>query len=69
MYPKIRSAQNFLKCDTFDISNMSISNLMLKINFFKYLTPVRHKFVPKLKMLRIYWNLAHLVFQTCRSQF
>ena len=33
---------------------------MLKIIFMKYLLPVRPKLVSKLKMLRIYWNLAKL---------
>ena len=37
---------------------MSISNLVSKIIFFKYLTPVRHKFVSKLKILRIYFKHA-----------
>ena len=42
---------------------MPISILMSKIIFMKYLPPVRSKLVPKLKMLRIYWNLAHLIFK------
>ena len=42
---------------------------MLKIIFIKYLPPVRPKLVPKLKMLRVFLNLAHLVFQTCGFPF
>ena len=35
----------------------------------KLLPPFRPKLIPKLKMLRIYGNLAHLIFQVCRSLF
>ena len=38
---------------------------MSKIFFMKYLPAVRPKMVPKLKMLRIYWNLEYLIFDTC----
>ena len=48
---------------------MLISILMSKIIFMKYSSPVRPKLVPKLKMLRIDWNLAHLTFQISRSWF
>ena len=37
---------------------MPISILMLKIIFIKYIPPVKHKVVPKLKMLTIYWNYS-----------
>ena len=37
--------------------------------FMKYLEPVRPKLVSKLKMVMNYWNLAHLIFQICRSRF
>ena len=47
---------------------MSISILIWKMIFIIYLPPVRTKLVPKLKMLRIYWNLGHLIFQTSRSR-
>ena len=40
---KIKNAQNLLKFDTLDISNMPISILMSKIFFIKYLPPVRPK--------------------------
>ena len=43
--------------------------LMSKIFFKKYLPPVRHKLVPKLKMHRIYWNLANVIFRISRSRF
>ena len=33
----------------------------------KYLSHVRPKMLPKLKMLRIYRNLAHLMLQVCRN--
>ena len=36
---------------------------MSKIIFIKYLPLVSLKLVPKLKMLLIYWNLAHCMFQ------
>ena len=48
---------------------MPISISMSKMIFMKYLPPVRPKLIPKLKMLRIYWNLAHLVFWIFRSRF
>ena len=54
--PKIKSSQNLLKFGTIDTSNISISILMSKIIFIKYLPPFRPKLVPKLKMFRIYWN-------------
>ena len=37
---------------------MPFSISMSKIIFKKYLPPVRPKLVPKLKILRIYWNLG-----------
>ena len=46
-----------------------IAHITSKIIFMKYLSPVRPKLVPKLKVLRIYWNLAHSIFQICQSQF
>ena len=67
--PKIKTVQNLLKFGTCDILNIPISILMLKIIFIKFLPPVRPKLVPKLKVFRIYWNLAHSVFQICQSQF
>ena len=48
---------------------MPISILMSTIIFMKHLSPVRPKFVPKLKILKIYWNLAHLMLQICQSRF
>ena len=62
--PKTKSAQILLKFGLIDILNMSILISMLKITFIKYLLSVRPKLVPKLNMLRIYGNLAHLMFQT-----
>ena len=67
--PKIKSAQNLLKFGTFDILNTPISIQMSKMIFIKYLPPVRPKLVPILKMLRIYWDLAHLIFRISRSCF
>ena len=58
--PKIKNAQNILKFGTCDISNILISILMSKIFFMKYLPTVRLKLVPKLKVVRIYWNLSHI---------
>ena len=48
---------------------MLILILMSKIIFIKYVPPVRPKLVPKLKVLRIYWNLAHSIIQICQSWF
>ena len=67
--PKIKRSQNFLKFGIFDISNMPISILLSKINFIKYLQPVRPKLVSKLKMLSIYWNLTHLIFWISQCWF
>ena len=41
----------------------------VKVIFIKYLSPVWHKLVPKLEVLRIYWNLAQSIFQICQSWF
>ena len=56
-----------LKFGTFGISNMSISILMLKIIFMKYLLPVMLKLVQELKIHRVHWNLAHLILQACQK--
>ena len=48
---------------------MLISIFMSKIFFMKYLPPVRPILAPKLKMVKIYWNLAHLIFRLSRSRF
>ena len=40
---------NLLRFGTFDVSNMSLSVLMSKIIFMKYLPPARPNFVPKIK--------------------
>ena len=63
---KIKNAQNLSKFGTSNISSMLISILMSKMIFMKCLPPV---LVPNLKMLRIYWDLAHSVFQICQSRF
>ena len=62
-------SQTLLEFGTIHISNIAISILMSKIIFIKYLPPGRPKLVPKLIVLRIYWKLAHLMFQIRRSQF
>ena len=49
-------------------NQLLIAHAISKIIFMKYLSPVMPKFVPKLKVLRIYWNFSQLVFQTSRSQ-
>ena len=67
-YPKIKSAQNLLKFGTFDISNMLILILMSKMIFMKYLL-LGPNWPLKLKMFRIYWNLAHLIFRISWSRF
>ena len=67
--PKIKNAQDLLNFGKFDISNILISIPMSKIIFIKYLPPVRPKFFPKSKVLRIYWNLSHSIFQVCQSGF
>ena len=58
-----------MKLDTFDISSIPISILMSNIIFIKHLPPVRSRLVPELKVLRIYWNLTHSIFQICKCQF
>ena len=58
-----------MKFGTIDISNIQISILISKIIFKKFSPTVRPKLVPKLKVLRIYWNLAHSIFQICQSKF
>ena len=40
-----------------------------KYIFYEIFRPVRPKLVPKLKMLRIYWNLAHFIFRISWSRF
>ena len=42
---------------------------MGKLTFIKYLAPVWPKLVPKLKLLRTYWYVAHLIFRISRSRF
>ena len=59
---KIKNTQNLLKFGTFNISNIPISILMARIIFMKYLPPASPKLVPKLKVPRLYLNLAHLMF-------
>ena len=66
--PKIKSNQNFLKFGTFNVSNKPISILMSKMFFIKYLPIARPQLFPKWKMLRIYWNLAELIFQIYQFQ-
>ena len=66
---KIINIQDLLKFGTYDISNITVSILMSKIIFIKYLPPVRPKLVLKTEVLRIYWSLAHLIFQIYRFQF
>ena len=58
-----------MKFHLFDISNIPISIFMSKIIFIKHLPPVRPRLVPELKVLRIYWNLAHAIFQICKCRF
>ena len=63
LFPKISSCQHLLKFSTFDISNILILVLMLKMIFIKQSPPVSPKSVPKLKVARIYSNLTYLIFQ------
>ena len=67
--PKIKHAQNFFKFDPFDISKMATLILMSKIIFIKYLPSIRFKLIIKSKMLRINWNLAHLIFKYTNFSF
>ena len=50
-------------------NQLLITHIMSKIFFMKYLPPVKLKVAPKLKMLRIYWNLAHVIFRISWSRF
>ena len=67
--PKSKSAQDLLKFDTFDISNMTISILMSKMIFIKYLPPVTPKFISELKVPRIYWNWSICYFKYADLNF
>ena len=69
MAPKLKNAQKLLKFDACDVSNIPILILISEIIFIKYLQPARSKLVAKPKVLRIYRNLAHSIFQICQSQF
>ena len=51
---KMKNAQNLLRFGSVNISKMPISTLMSNISFIKYLPPAKPKFVPKLKVPRIY---------------
>ena len=61
--PKIKNAQNLFKFGRFGILKTSISILLSKTIFIKFLTPVRPKLEPELKLSRIYWKLANSTFQ------
>ena len=65
----MKHAQTFLKFDPFDISKLATLILMSKIIFIKYLPPIRFKLILKSKMLRINWNLAHLIFKYTNFSF
>ena len=60
--PKVKNSQNLLKFGTCNISRMPNSILISKTSFMKYLPLVKPKLFPKLKMLKIYWNMAHMKF-------
>ena len=45
-----------------------MSNIILKNNFYEIFT-TWPKLVSKLKMLNIYWNLAHIIFEVWQSVF
>ena len=66
---KIKNTQNLSKFGTSDISNIPISIWMSKMIFIKYLPPASPILVPKLKMLRNYWNSAYLIFRISQSRF
>ena len=69
---KIKNPQKLLKFETIDIwicCQSQIFHMLSKMIFIKNLPPVRAKLVPKLKVLRVYWNLAQLTFRTSRSRF
>ena len=61
--PKVNNAQKLLKFSKFDISDMPMLIMMLKIIFMKIcLLIVWHELVPKLKESRIYRNM-YFIFQ------
>ena len=69
---KIKNAQKLLKFETVDIwicCQSQIFQMLSKMIFIKNLLPVRAKLVPKLKVLRVYWNLAQFTLRTSRSRF
>ena len=49
-------------------NQLLIAHIMSKIIFMNYLPPVTPEMVPKLKMLRIYWSLALVIFRTSQSR-
>ena len=61
---------NLSKCRSSSAYNqLLIAYVISKIIFMKYLPPARPKMVPKLKMLRINWNLVHVIFRISQSRF
>ena len=59
--PRLRSSSAY--------NQLLITHIISKTIFIKYLPPVRPKMVPKLKMLRVFWNLAHVLFRISQSRF
>ena len=57
----------YFKYADFDFKVKKIKNKKNKKKI-KYLPPARPKLFPKIKTLRIHWNLAHLIFQIYRFQ-
>ena len=50
-------------------NQLLIAHIKSIILFMKYLPPVRPKMFPKLKTLRIYWNLAQVIFRISQLDF
>ena len=77
LVPNLKMLRIYWILGTFDISNIQIFILMSKIIFIKYVlntyyfheTLVQPKLMPRLKVLRVYWNSAHSIFQIYRSWF
>ena len=65
----MRFSNNLSRYRSSSVYNKLLIAHMSRAIFMKYLPPAKRKMVPKLKMLRIYGNLAHSIFEICQSRF
>ena len=62
---KMKNAQNLMKLGWIDISNMTISILMSKMIFIKYLPPLRPKFSWLRDLIKFLWTFATCYAKIC----